>query len=240
MKTIYILTTCTFLFFACKHKGDRIIDLDSINQKVDSTPEIYNPIETSADFVGGHSALYAFLNNNITYPESAINESIEGSVFVRFVVERNGAITNVSIIRGLHHDIDQACIKAINQMPKWIPGKQFDAPIRTEYYLPIKFSLATDISTKGFAIRPKDNYTHTLAIKLFPNPTDSWLNIELIGASDNVSFQIIDSQGKIIKTGLLNKDLKAINVSDLTKGFYIIKVTSEDLKTSITEKFIKN
>jgi TonB family protein len=239
MRTIHIISIFSILFFACKQNGDQAIDTFSIAEEAASFPENLASCETYADFVGGQFALNEFLKNNITYPESAINVGVEGVVFVRFVVEKDGSITNVSIIRGLQSDIDKECVKAIEKMPRWTPGKQSNIPVRMQYSLPIRFSLSTDSIPKGFAIRPKSKQTNILGVKLFPNPVTSLLNIELIGATENVSFQIIDSQGKLIKTGRLNNYLETINVSNFTNGFYIIKLTGEDQKTTITEKFIK-
>lgn len=103
--------------------------------------QIFMVVEQMPDFPGGEEALYKFLAGNITYPQSAKESGIQGRVYVTFVVERDGSINDVRVLRGIGGGCDEEAIRVIKAMPKWIPGKQRAKPVRVQYNLPVKFSL---------------------------------------------------------------------------------------------------
>ena len=74
-------------------------------------------------FPGGEAALYRFLSEKLRYPPLATKNSVEGKVFVRFVIEKDGSITNASILKGIGYGCDEEAIRVVNAMPKWIPGE---------------------------------------------------------------------------------------------------------------------
>lgn len=79
-------------------------------------------IETEASFPGGPEAMKKFISENLQYPENAIDLSIQGRVYLTFVVESDGSITNVAIERGVSTDLDKEAVRLLKSMPKWIPG----------------------------------------------------------------------------------------------------------------------
>jgi protein TonB len=84
----------------------------------------------------------AFLAKNIEYPEQAKKEKITGRVFVSFVVEKNGEVSNVKILRGIGGGCDEEALRVVSKMPKWKPGKDdYGNSVRVQYNLPIKFAL---------------------------------------------------------------------------------------------------
>jgi len=93
------------------------------------------------EFVGGEIELSKFLSKNILYPKLAKENNIEGRVIVRFVVEKDGSISNTDILRKLGFGCDEEVIRLIKTMPKWVPGKQNGKPVRVYYTLPIVFKL---------------------------------------------------------------------------------------------------
>lgn len=100
------------------------------------------PIFTDpASFPGGQEALATFLAQNLKYPEPARNANVQGKVFVAFLVEKDGSIDDVSILKGLGFGCDQEAIRVMNAMPKWTPGKQSGRVVRSRFNLPITFSL---------------------------------------------------------------------------------------------------
>jgi protein TonB len=93
------------------------------------------------EFPGGQSALMKYLSENIRYPVIAQENGIEGRVICSFVVERDGSITDVQVVRGVDPSLDREAVRVIQSMPKWKPGKQRGKPVRVRFTLPIVFRL---------------------------------------------------------------------------------------------------
>jgi protein TonB len=104
--------------------------------------EIFTVVEDQPTFPGGDEARIRFLQNNIKYPQMARESSIQGTVYVTFVVERDGSVTDVRVLRGIGGGCDEEAIRVIKAMPKWVPGKQRGKPVRVQFNMPIKFTLA--------------------------------------------------------------------------------------------------
>lgn len=103
--------------------------------------EIFTVVEEQPQYPGGEAARLQYLQQNIKYPEEAKELGIQGRVFVTFVVEVDGSITDVKVLRGIGGGCDQEAIRVVQNMPKWIPGKQRGVPVRVQFNLPIKFTL---------------------------------------------------------------------------------------------------
>ncbi len=103
--------------------------------------QIFTVVESMPSFPGGDKARIRFLNENIEYPTMARESGIQGRVYVTFVVERNGLVTDVKILRGIGGGCDEEAIRVVKAMPRWIPGKQRGKPVRVQFTLPIKFTL---------------------------------------------------------------------------------------------------
>ncbi len=105
----------------------------------DDTP--YIRVEQMPEFKGGLKAMYKFIGNIIEYPRMAKEIGVSGRVFLTFVVERDGSITDVQLVRGIGYGCDEEAIRVINAMPRWNPGKQRNDPVRVQFQLAIKFTL---------------------------------------------------------------------------------------------------
>jgi len=103
--------------------------------------EIFTVVEDAPGFPGGDEARIKYLQNNIKYPQMARESGIQGTVYVTFVVERDGKVTNVQILRGIGGGCDEEAIRVIQNMPSWNPGKQRGKPVRVQFNMPIKFTL---------------------------------------------------------------------------------------------------
>lgn len=103
--------------------------------------QIFMVVESMPEFPGGETALYKFLAENIKYPQMAKESGIQGRVFVTFVVERDGKVTDVRVLRGIGGGCDEEAIRVVKNMPKWAPGKQRGKSVRVQYNLPVKFTL---------------------------------------------------------------------------------------------------
>ncbi len=105
------------------------------------TEEIFVVVEEAPQFPGGESAFMKYLNDNIRYPVIAQENGIQGRVTCQFVVERDGSISDVQVVRGQDPSLDKEAVRVIQGMPRWKPGKQRGAPVRVRYTLPVLFRL---------------------------------------------------------------------------------------------------
>jgi protein TonB len=103
--------------------------------------EIFTFVEEYPEFLGGEKALYEYIKNNVNYSELAIKTNIEGTVYVEFVVEKDGSISDVKVLRGIGGGCDEEAVRVVKSMPKWKPGKQRGQPVRVYYTLPIDFKI---------------------------------------------------------------------------------------------------
>jgi len=103
--------------------------------------KVFQIVEEPPQFVGGISAQAQHLRTNLTYPEEALEMGLQGTVFVSFVVEKDGSISNVEILRGVHSSLDNEAIRVVKNMPKWTPGKNNGIPVRTQSTMPVRFAL---------------------------------------------------------------------------------------------------
>lgn len=103
--------------------------------------EIFPIVEHNPDPSGGYQAFYEFLFQEIKYPKQAIRSGIEGKVFVQFVVNKNGELTDFIIARGIGQGCDEEAIRVLRKAPRWQPGKQRGKPVKVRMMMPIQFTL---------------------------------------------------------------------------------------------------
>lgn len=104
--------------------------------------EIFIVVENEPMFVGGETARIEFLRNNIVYPQIAREAGIQGTVFTTFVIEKNGMVSDVKILRGIGGGCDEESVRVIKAMPRWNPGLQRGKAVRVQFNMPIKFTLS--------------------------------------------------------------------------------------------------
>ena len=100
-------------------------------------------------FPGGEDARIKFMSENLTYPKEAVKNGIQGKVFVTFVVEKDGKITNVKALRGIGGGCDEEAVRVISMMPNWVPGKQKGKPVRVQFNIPVQFKLEKKTDKSG-------------------------------------------------------------------------------------------
>ena len=98
---------------------------------------IYRVSEVMPEYPGGPNEMMRYIQENIKYPQSAIDNKIEGRVFVTFVVEKDGSITNAAVLRGIDKECDAEALRVVSSMPKWNPGQQKGEVVRTQFTIPI-------------------------------------------------------------------------------------------------------
>ena len=103
--------------------------------------KVFDVVEQMPSFPGGPSALMEWLSNNVKYPVVAQENGVQGRVVVSFVVERDGSITDVKVVRGVDASLDREASRVVRAMPRWIPGKQNGSAVRVKYNVPVAFRL---------------------------------------------------------------------------------------------------
>jgi protein TonB len=103
--------------------------------------EIFQIVEEMPSFPGGDQKMLEYIAKNIKYPQIARESGIQGRVFISFVVEPDGSVSNVKVLRGIGGGCDEEAMRVVKSMPKWKPGKQRGKPVRVSYNLPVNFRL---------------------------------------------------------------------------------------------------
>ena len=140
--------------------------LDVATSKEDT---VYQIVEEMPVFPGGEQAMMKFVAENINYPQEAKDKEIAGRVFVSFVVEKDGSVDEVKVMRGIGGGCDEEVVRVVKAMPKWKPGKQEGKPVRVNYMMPFNFKLDTPQKVnslvgsiwEGTGTGTKDGVTYT-------------------------------------------------------------------------------
>ncbi|MGM0650969.1 MAG: energy transducer TonB, partial [Bacteroidota bacterium] len=114
------------------------LDADSVGR---DSREIFFFVEESPSYPGGNEKLESYFMENLEYPKAAKEKELEGQVYVRFEVKKDGSIGEVIISKSVHPALDSEAIRVIKEMPSWIPGKHEGKPVNSWYTLPISFFL---------------------------------------------------------------------------------------------------
>ena len=128
-------------------EGDEDADIVIEDVKVVQAPvvvekKIYEFLEQMPEYPGGTKKLYEYLGANIKYPRMARDNGIEGTVYLKFIVDERGEVSDVQVLRGIGAGCDEEAMRVIREMPKWTPGKQNGKPASVWYKLPVKFTLS--------------------------------------------------------------------------------------------------
>lgn len=104
-------------------------------------PEIFYVVEEQPEFPGGDAARIQYFASQTKYPQLAKESGIQGIVYVSFVVEPDGSVSDVKVLRGIGGGCDEEAVRVVKQMPAWKPGKQRNKPVRVHFTLPVRFTL---------------------------------------------------------------------------------------------------
>lgn len=134
------------MMFGCKPAKAQVYDNKTVTATEKSIVQqgdnsIEEGPDTYPEFVGGVESLYSFIAATIRYPEKAKENGIQGTVYVRFVVEADGSISDVIVLRGIGAGCDEEAVRVVKAMPRWKPGTKNGKPINTQYTIPITFKL---------------------------------------------------------------------------------------------------
>lgn len=126
---------------APKPSEDDFLNDDIVIEEPEVEAEVFTIVENMPTFPGGEKEMLKYISKNTKYPQLAKENNIQGTVYVQFIVEQDGSITNSKILRGIGGGCDKEALRVVNSMPNWIPATQRGKNVRVEFRLPIKFVL---------------------------------------------------------------------------------------------------
>ncbi len=186
----------------------------------DTTPVSKGPVFTSVErvpeFPGGIGAFSKYLGKNVRYPAKMRDEGVQGRVIISFIVERDGELSDVRVVRGVADEIDKEALRVVLASPKWIPGTQNGKTVRVAYSVPINFALTEDkspntqenkIAEAGDNNQQKVTLATITAIVSKSDTNKRGNGVKIVGSSTNPPLYILD--GKEVN------DLTAINPNDI-------------------------
>jgi TonB family protein len=123
------------------HEGVSAI-YDSIYQSDD----IFTIVEEMPDYNGGLKEMNSFINQNMRYPSLPLEIHLEGTVYIGFIIDENGMLSNVSLMRGVESSMNEEALRIVKSMPAWNPGKQRGMLVKLQHYMPIRFKIKKQTS----------------------------------------------------------------------------------------------
>lgn len=215
---------------------------ETINWTVESTTDL-NKVYSSAtvdeipSFPGGEKKMMEFLSKQIKYPQSALEQGIQGVVYIGFIVSRDGTLENIRVLRGVHPTLDEPALSAVKQMPKWKPGKQKGEYVNVQFALPVNFrsrdgefntnnvQYAKDFESKTTDENLQEAEISEISQYIFSTSQLGWINCDRfykdnspkidyfvnIGNVKNVDIKIVFNDINSILTGWMNQGKYTFN-----------------------------
>lgn len=128
LNALWALPIALFIFVACGEKNE-------------TTEPVLSNAEVMPEYKGGNEALFAYLGENIQYPKEALTDSLEGVVYVSFIIDKMGEVTEAKVLKGVDERLDAVALEVVSSMPQWTPGKDKGKPVAVQYNIPIRFTL---------------------------------------------------------------------------------------------------
>jgi len=122
-----------------------VVDVDMDKSKVAKEMPMFDPCLEESDIEArkacAQKKMLVYIYSNIKYPADAREKDIEGTALIRYVVDKDGSIKDITVLRGICSSIEAECVRLVSEMPQWTPGKQGGEPVKVQFNLPIKFKL---------------------------------------------------------------------------------------------------
>lgn len=143
LKIVILLPVCATLFMLTSVGRAQIHTPVSTSDTTNAADDVYIVVETQPEFPGGNQAFMQYLVGNVQYPKEAQDKKIEGTVYVSMMIQKDGSVSDVGIMRSVDPLLDNEAVRVVSTSPKWIPGKVKGKPVDVQYTIPITFSLGT-------------------------------------------------------------------------------------------------
>lgn len=174
-----------------------------------SNGKVFDVVEQMPQFPGGMPALMKWLQDNMKYPKEAQDAKQQGRVIVSFVVEKDGSITNVRVVKSVTPSLDEEAIRVVKAMPKWNPGMQNGEPVRVNYTVPILFSLyggKTDVNTPSGSTIHMATPGNVQPLYVVDGKEMNWADIQKIDPAKIESMTILKNEDATKKYGEKGKN----------------------------------
>jgi len=128
-------------------QSDKTLKIQKASDVKKNQPQkdaVFTVVEQMPVYPGGDEARMQYVASNIKYPEEARKQGVQGTVYITFVIEKDGSVSDVSVLRGIGGGCDEEAVRVISSMPAWTPGKQRGKPVRVQFNMPIKFNLGSE------------------------------------------------------------------------------------------------
>ena len=137
------LTLVLFCFIILDFFSQELEAIESNYDETQQEDQIYTIVDVNPEYPGGSKEMFAYIAKNMNYPASAIENEMEGKVFIRFVIDKSGNIVNPELARGIGGcpECEQEALRIVRAMPKWKPAMVAGEPVKSLFYLPITFHL---------------------------------------------------------------------------------------------------
>ncbi len=200
----------------------------SFSKKAEDNEKAFTTVETIPEFKGGIDALMNYIGNNLKYPADAIDKGIEGKVLIRFIVTKEGKVSNAEVLRGIDPSCDAEALRVVEAMPDWIPGKQKGENVNVYYTLPISYKLGhkkEDKSTVKFQppqikndkAATKQSYTQVEEMPKFPGGEQALMSY----LRENIKYPLEEAskkiEGNVIVRFIVDKEGKVKDATVLRK-----------------------
>lgn len=106
--------------------------------------KVYNEVDQMPEYPGGIEKLKAFIMENVSYPEEAKKEGIQGKVFISFTVNKKGEVVDADVAKGVHASLDEEALRVVDLMPVWTPGKEDGKVVNVRFTMPVQFKLDSE------------------------------------------------------------------------------------------------
>lgn len=130
MKTIILILTVTLA---------GLMNLNAVSQERPTRKGVFAKCEVAPVYPGGDEALKTFLKANVVYPAAALAKGITGKVFIEFVIDEKGIVTEPQVARGVSPELDAEALRVVKLLPEWTPGKEKGIPVKVSFTLPVQF-----------------------------------------------------------------------------------------------------
>lgn len=184
--------------------NQKSISLDQVNIDPNDTKVYdYVSINVQPSFAGGMQNFYAYLKSAVKYPAEAVKNNTQGKVFISFVVEKDGSLSNIKVERKLGSGTDEEAVRVLEESPKWTPGIQDGKAVRVKFNIPISFSLGEPKNPSGIIENP------TGKARVIGFADENGLTIKSGGSVTNPPLYVID--GKITE----DVDIKTLDPNQI-------------------------
>lgn len=196
----------------------------SVNQpQAQKQEDVFDVVENAPEFKGGIQAFHTYISKNMNYPETAISNGIEGTVYLAFVINQEGQVEGPEILRGVGFGLDEEALRLISESPKWNPGYQRGQAVKVRMRLPVRFKLSNAIASQHTG---KEGYQES-QIDLNSKPTPAFQEY----MRRNLKYPIEAREAET--TGMVKAKLKLDNKGNI-KEIGIVESSSEVLSEEVS------